>query len=365
MDARLTPDQERVRAAVQRVCAAAGYQEHRPGELAPPAQVRGWRELAELGFFGWACGAGDDGPARRCLAVVAIEELGRCLLHGPHQDTLTASALVAVAGASPLLDRLASGDVVAALGPPGPVRGRRDAEPVLAGDRLEGALPFVGWAASADLLVLGARDAAGEPLLLAVPLPAEGVELRRQDDVSRGELYVAWLAGARVPLEGVLLRGDAATTAWRASMPAARLRHAAYLVGMAQGALDATLEYVRRRQAFGRRLGSFQSLAFRLAALHVRIDAVRLLVRATAWAPDGAETELRSHQAHAMAVEVADDAATDGLQMHGAHGLTEEAAIQRYYRHCAIERARLGRPAEVRSDLRAAFVSLRAAPQPE
>ena len=297
--------------------------------------------------------------------AVAIEELGRALLHGPHLDTLTAAALVAAAGPSPLLDRLTSGELPAALGPPGPVRGRRDAEPVLSGGRLEGTVPFVGWAASVALLVLGARDAAGEPLLLAVPLPAEGVELRRQDEISRGELYEARLAGVPVPPESVLLRGGAATAAWRAATPAARLRHAAYLVGMAQGALDATLEFVRRRQAFGRRLGSFQSLAFRLAALHARIDAVRLFVRAVAWGPDGAEMELRAHQAHGLAVEVADDAATEGLQMHGAYGLTEAAAIQRYYRHCAMERARLGRPADVRADMRAAFVRLRAAAQPE
>ena len=339
MDLRLSAEQERARAAVAEAAGrlAAG------GEEVDAAA--GLRELARLGALGWTTGGAADG---QLLAVLACEELGRRLARGLYVDTLACTELLARSGDTALRGRVTAGEEPVALALPLGLRldGAAPAPALDAGMRLRGEARFVACAPAASRLVVGARDAAGVPVLLLVPASGAGVTHARHDEVSRGQLYrVAFDAAAAE--DDVLLRGEAALAGLEAVRWAARLRQAAYLTGMATAALDVTMEYVRQRQAFGRRLASFQSLAFRISAAHTRVEAARLLTRTVACRAEREDVRLLAAEALTVAAATATDAVAESVQMHGAHGITDAAAVQRYYRHTSVERVRLRRPADV------------------
>jgi alkylation response protein AidB-like acyl-CoA dehydrogenase len=381
MDVRLSREEERVRAAVAEACGRIGYSERKPGGEDGPVPLAGQRELAALGALSWTLPAesgGVDGGRR--LAELAAEELGRLLVRALYFETLTAAELIVTSegpthpaksaprhrdfagtpGQAALLPSIVAGDEMVTLAVPaafGREGGGSDAL-VLAGSRLSGRARFVAFADQAGRLLAGARDAAGEPVLALVAMRQGGVAFRRRDDIARGELHDVTLEDVRAD---VLLQGSAAMDAWAAVLPSARIRQAGYLAGLAQGALDVALEYVRRREAFGRRLGSFQALAFRLSSLHTRIDAARLFVRSVAWQSEREDVRLRAIQAHLLAASTANEAAAEAVQMHGAYGITERAKVQRYYRHAAVERVRLGRPADL-LDEAAALLAERRSP---
>ncbi len=116
-----------------------------------------------------------------------------------------------------------------------------------------------------------------------------------------------------------------------------RIGIAAQAVGIAQGAIDETVPYVKERVQFGKRLSQFQNTQFELAAMQARVDAARLLVYRAACAKDAHEPY--SHLA-AMAKLVASETASDVtrrcLQLFGGYGYTRDYPIERMMRDAKI-----------------------------
>jgi alkylation response protein AidB-like acyl-CoA dehydrogenase len=77
------------------------------------------------------------------------------------------------------------------------------------------------------------------------------------------------------------------------------------------------------------------------------VEAARLLTRTIACRAEREDVRLLAAEALTVAVATATDAVAESVQMHGAHGITDAAAVQRFYRHASVERVRLGRPADV------------------
>lgn len=283
-------------------------------------------------------------------AVVLAERLGRVLYQGPLPDTLTATDLAVRVGAAAeeLLTRIAGGGTVSlavrehAESPSDPAPARFDEE--------AGTVTAVRRFVVADaghLLVVG-RDGGGLRAAL-VDRDDPTVRLRPHDDVGRGRLCAVRMDGT--PVLPPSLPAAAVTAAWPGVLAAARVRHAAYLVGLGQAALDLAVGYARSRRQFGRPIGRFQAPAFGLAELATRLEATRWLVRATAWECDsGEDIRLGSRQALAMAADVAAAATLGTMQVHGAYGTTEDSDAQLFYRRAAIERVWLGTPTELRAE---------------
>ncbi len=125
----------------------------------------------------------------------------------------------------------------------------------------------------------------------------------------------------------------------------ARARRAGYLVGLAAGGHDRTVQHVRGRRQFDRPLGDNQSVAFGLAELAVRVEATRRMVRHAGWLDDaGRPALLAATEAAAAAAELALDTTRAGVHLHGAFGTTDAASIAGYYRHAAVEALRDGGP---------------------
>jgi alkylation response protein AidB-like acyl-CoA dehydrogenase len=112
-----------------------------------------------------------------------------------------------------------------------------------------------------------------------------------------------------------------------------RISIAAMAVGMAQGAFEAALAYARERRQFGKPIGSFQAIQWKLADMATEIDAARLLTyRAAALADLGRRVSREGSMAKLYAGEVAVKVASEAVQIFGGYGLTKDYPVEKYYR---------------------------------
>jgi alkylation response protein AidB-like acyl-CoA dehydrogenase len=118
-------------------------------------------------------------------------------------------------------------------------------------------------------------------------------------------------------------------------LDAGRIGIAALSVGLAQGAYEAALRYAQDRKAFGKPIGSFQAIQWKLADNATRIEAARLLTYRAAYLKDrdrNARTTLESSMAKLYASEIAVRAAEDCVQIHGGYGLVKDYPAEKFFR---------------------------------
>jgi len=208
---------------------------------------------------------------------------------------------------------------------------------------------FVPFAAEAEfLLVIG--DTCDGIRMALVRRDDPAVTLRRHDEVSRGELYAVRFTGTPVTswFDGPVRGADR----WQAALAAARIRHAAYLVGLCTGALDLTVAHAKTRRQFGQPIGRFQAVALRLAATATRIQAARVLTYASAWEYDqGHDGRLDAARTLALVADTARETMTEVMQIHGAFGTTEESDAQLFYRRAGVDTPWLGSPTQLRAEV--------------
>ena len=116
-----------------------------------------------------------------------------------------------------------------------------------------------------------------------------------------------------------------------------RLMACAQGLGIAQGSLERTIEYIKERKTFGRPVASNQDIQFRIANMATKIELCRNFVYKSAWAADKGrnvmlETSMAKLATSRMAIEVVDEC----LQMHGGYGIMSDYRIERAYRDCRI-----------------------------
>jgi alkylation response protein AidB-like acyl-CoA dehydrogenase len=116
-----------------------------------------------------------------------------------------------------------------------------------------------------------------------------------------------------------------------------RIGIGAQMVGLAQGAMDHTVKYVKEREQFGRPIGEFQGVQFQLAEMATEIEAARLLVYNAARLKDaGEEFLLQAAQAKLYSSQVAQKVASMAIDLHGGYGFTREYPVEKYYRDAKI-----------------------------
>lgn len=116
-----------------------------------------------------------------------------------------------------------------------------------------------------------------------------------------------------------------------------RIGIASQALGIAQGALDETVKYVKERKQFGKSLSKFQNTQFVLADLKTQIDAARLLVYRAAVAKDTQKKySSESAMAKLFAAETAMNVTTKCVQLHGGYGYTRDYPIERMMRDAKI-----------------------------
>ena len=136
-----------------------------------------------------------------------------------------------------------------------------------------------------------------------------------------------------VPAENLLGKeGDGFIDAMRV-LDGGRISIAALSLGMAQGAYEAALNYSKERKQFGKAIGEFQAIQWKLADMATEIDAARLLtMRAASMKDVGMKTTMESSMAKLYASEVAVRCANEGVQIHGGYGFIKDYPAEKYYR---------------------------------
>ncbi len=294
-----------------------------------------WRELAgDLGIAGLDVPEELGGAGGSTLdLVVAAEVLGAGLYGGPFLATtgLAVGALLE-AGADETVGRLVAGERVAAL-VDGDVRVRD-------GRVLDGAADRVLHGATADVLVVVARDPADREVLALVDAAAAEIVPRRTLDATRPLAGVAFAATAAAVV------GPLAGGGWR-DRAAAVL--AAEALGNATAAFDSILAHLRTREQFGRPIGAFQALQHRCADLGVQLELARTAVLLAAWevATGGARARFAAAAALIAAGRAAHDVARASVQLHGGLGFTWEHDAHLRLRRAEVDRLLLAGEGEL------------------
>jgi alkylation response protein AidB-like acyl-CoA dehydrogenase len=116
-------------------------------------------------------------------------------------------------------------------------------------------------------------------------------------------------------------------------LDAGRIGIAALAVGLAQGAYEAARGYAFQRKQFGRAIGTFQSIRWKLVDNAARVEAARLLTYRAAWLKDqGRRMTLESAMAKLYASEIAVRGSEDCVQIHGGYGFVKDYPAEKFFR---------------------------------
>jgi short-chain 2-methylacyl-CoA dehydrogenase len=186
------------------------------------------------------------------------------------------------------------------------------------------------------------KDPGGSAIVSAIVVPTETPGFR----VSKSYRKVGWRASdthglsfddCRVPEENLLGDRERGFAQFLATLDDGRIAIAALGVGLAQGCLDESVKYALEREAFGKPIGAFQGIQFKIADIKVAVDTARLAVYRAAWLKDrGRPYKAEASLAKLYATEIAVTAAREALQIHGAYGFIEEFPVARYYRDAKV-----------------------------
>ena len=182
----------------------------------------------------------------------------------------------------------------------------------------------------------------GKPELTALIVPQE------TPGYTRGPAYekLGWRASdqrplffedCRVPEDHVLGERGAGFRQFLSTLDGGRVAVAALSVGLAQACLDEALVRAKERRQFGRAIGEFQAIQFKLADMAMEIELARNLVLKAAWLKDqGRPFSREASMAKVFASETAKRAADQAVQIHGGEGFMEGSAVARYWRQVKI-----------------------------
>lgn len=318
-----------------------------------------WRQMAEQGWLSlrWPVFLGGAGLDLYAASVLA-EQFGRHLVPEPFETSAAMPAALAefLAGdaMSPnwkaLVDQSISGSGLTAIAwqdTLDTLNARPTARVLNTSNGLAlNARKYGVIAASvADAFVVTALSD-DEPALWLIPRTTRGITLRDHLTSDGSTVSEIDFNGTPLTSEMLLARGPLLESALAYAIDEAMLLTVSRLIGIAEGAFALTLDYLRTREQFGKRIGSFQALQH--AAVDVRLQIV--LARASRQAALGqhaatpltADTRAAIAAAKARASDAALLAGRYGVQMHGALGYAAEADIGLYLKSALRLAAYLG-----------------------
>ena len=141
----------------------------------------------------------------------------------------------------------------------------------------------------------------------------------------------------RIPKENLLGKQGKGFGIAMHTLDGGRIGIASQALGLAEGALERTIEYVKERKQFGRSIGQFQNTQFQLADMQAKVDAARLLVyRAAQAKQDGEPHSHLAAMAKLVASETASDVSRRCVQLVGGNGYSREYPFERHMRDAKI-----------------------------
>jgi len=312
--------------------------------------VENMRRLAELGVLGMAVPQAYGGSGLAILdTVLVLEEIGKVCY-------VTAMAALGEVGVQTriiatyapesikqkTLPRVASGDAILAICMTEPDAGtdvpnyRTNCE--IRGDRavLKGVKTLISRADIAEMFVVFTRvsrvpGARGIGCVL-VPGGAKGLTVKASYHTMGGEyLSEVIFDDVELPFENLVIRENGMKRLLSA-FNTQRCLNPAICLGLAEGALEQAVRYMRERSAFGQKIADFQGLRWKVADMYIQIEAARgLLYRAAVSGdqfPDPTLAAMAKIYINEMSIRVTSEA----IQVHGGYGFTDEFAVSRFFR---------------------------------
>lgn len=149
--------------------------------------------------------------------------------------------------------------------------------------------------------------------------------------------YELIFTDCRIPKENLLgVQGKGFAYAMH-TLDGGRIGIAAQALGLAEGALERTIAYVKERKQFGRSIAQFQNTQFQLADMATKVEAAQLMVYKAAMAKaSGGSYTVEAAKAKLIAAETAMDITTRAVQLHGGYGYIREYEVERMMRDAKI-----------------------------
>jgi alkylation response protein AidB-like acyl-CoA dehydrogenase len=349
LDFRLSEEQREFVNVVRKVCQK---------EFAPRAikyldgtwPAENMQRLAEIGVLGMAVPVAYGGSGLGILdTVLVLEEIGKVCY-------VTAMAVLGEVGVQcriistyapesikkKILPRVATGDAILAICMTEPNAGtdvpNYTTNTAVKGERVvvNGRKTLISRADLAEMFVVFTRvdsvpGAAGIGCVL-VPGGVKGFVAEAKYHTMGGEyLCEVQFNDVELPLENLLIR-DHGLKRLMSAFNTQRCLNPAICLGLAEGALEASLQYLRERPAFGHPIGDFQGLRWKAADMYIQIEAARgLLYRAAVSGeqfPDPTLAAMAKIYCNEMSIRVTSEA----IQIHGGYGFTDEYAVSRFFR---------------------------------
>ncbi|HVW24667.1 MAG TPA: acyl-CoA dehydrogenase [Polyangiaceae bacterium] len=320
-----------------------------------------WQKIAELGWTGMAFSEADGGLGLGLADVVVVTEaLGRLLAPEPFIPcvVLAGSVLSLAANAEQkekYLAPLIAGTSRVALAAeerksranPSHVTVRAERTPD--GFRITGEKTPVLGGYRAGTLLVSARTSGGDAdakgiTLFVVPADAKGVAVKPLERVDTRNAAQVRFDGVTVPATSVVGSVDGALQTLEAAVDRATVALAGEMLGTMSEAFDWTVKYLREREQFGVKIGSFQALQHRAARLFVEIELTRSAVMAAARAVDEGLPQARElvSVAKARASDALALVANEAVQMHGGIGMTDEHDIGFFLKRAKVAELTFG-----------------------
>jgi butyryl-CoA dehydrogenase len=316
------------------------------------------KKLGELGFMGMLVPEkyGGAGMTNFCL-VLALEEINRvCASTGVTmsvQNSLVCSPIIKY-GTDEMKEKylpvLASGERLGAYAlseaEAGTDAASIQARGVKDGDHfvLNGTKSWITTGADAEVYIVfvktdPARRAKGISAFV-VDRDAKGFSVGKKEDKlglrasSTTELI---FEDCRVPARNMLGSEGEGFKIALSTLDGGRIGIGTQAVGIARACLEASVAYANQREQFGKKIGEFQAIQWKIADMATQIDAARLMVFRASRLRDQNQPHTReAAMAKLFASEVANRVARDAVQIHGGAGYLKDFAVERFYRDARI-----------------------------
>ncbi len=272
-----------------------------------------WREMCNMGWLGLLIPEDNGGSGLGVQEFCALtEELGASLVPEPLISAAMAASLLPP---DHLPDVLAGERIVLPAWQDKPHSIETTSGVSIANGRASGRKMFISMAAGADAFLVSTADG-----LALVERTAPGVHLELHQTQDGGNAGTLTLDNAPC----AAIAGNAAD-----ALEVATMATSAYLLGVMDRVFGITVEYLKTREQFGRKIGSFQALQHRSADLKIQVALTRATVNAAAAtqdnAADAAERKAAASRAKARASDAASIVTRGCIQLHGGIGYTDAA----------------------------------------
>ncbi|MBW2498281.1 MAG: acyl-CoA/acyl-ACP dehydrogenase [Deltaproteobacteria bacterium] len=305
-----------------------------------------WGEMGRRGWLALGTDTNLGGPGLLDRALL-FEEIGRASTPGPFLAHYEALGALEALGARSFIEGLESGSPRASLAlieEPGSLAPSSLSMQIDGDTRLSGSKLFVPWVRGAESLLVVARDEASRPGLFRVDTSHPNLRVQPMPNLGSERLFEVLFDA--LPAERVSsVKDSPVEDLLDHALAHATILACAELAGAAAAALDYAVEYVGRREQFGRAIGSFQAVQHHCANMAMDAEAAHLAAMDAAARVDaGEEPRLFASSAKVTCSEAARRVTTTGHQILGGVGFLEDADMHLWTRRVKALESRLGTP---------------------